>query len=277
MSTRLLLAAAVAAVGFAAGSVFAQDQGVKKEYEVHDMSRPYPAKVEPGQPSTQDKVGTAPSDAVVLFDGKDLSAWAGKDGGEPKWTIEDGDLTVAKGTGNIHTKEKFGDAQIHVEWQNYGPQEGTSQGRGNSGVFVMGLYECQVLDSYENKSYPDGIAGAIYGQFPPLVNATRPAGQWQSYDIIFRKPVIKDGKVEKPATFTVLLNGVLVQDHTESIGPTLHMQLAHYSADHPESGPLELQDHGHPVRYRNIWLRPLPPESEKPQPPVRPGNPATHH
>lgn len=268
MTIRSLLAAA-SAMALAAGSTFAQDQSVKKEYEVHDMSRPYPVKVDPGQPSTQEKVGTAPSDAIVLFDGKDLSAWAGKDDGEPKWTINEGDLTVGKGTGNIHTKEKFGDCQLHVEWQNYGPQEGTSQGRGNSGVFLMGLYELQVLDTYENKSYPDGIAGAIYGQFPPLVNAARPAGQWQSYDVIFRKPVLKDGKVEKPATFTVLLNGVLVQDHTESIGPTRHRELTHYPDNLPEAGPLELQDHGHPVRYRNIWLRPLPAESDKPQPPVK--------
>src|SRR4051812_15810439 len=188
MTVRALLGGVVAIVALSVtGFSFAQENGGvsnDKGYEVHDMSRPYPKKVEPGEPSTQDKVGTAPSDAVVLFDGKDLSAWAGKDGGEPKWTIEDGQLTVKKGSGNIYTKEKYGDCQLHVEWQNYGPQEGSSQGRGNSGIFLMGLYECQVLDTYENKSYPDGIAGAIYGQFPPLVNAAKPAGQWQSYDII---------------------------------------------------------------------------------------------
>jgi hypothetical protein len=281
MSPRTTFCIAAAAAVFAAtvaGSAFAQDQqDMSKGYEVHDMTRPYPNRVDPGNPSTQDRVGTAPSDAVVLFDGKDTDQWVGADGGPVKWTIEDGALTVGRGTGNIHTKQKFGDAQIHVEWENYGPQEGSSQGRGNSGIFVMGLYECQVLDCYENKSYPDGIAGALYGQFPPLVNAARPAGNWQTYDIIFHKPIFKDGKLETPATFTVLLNGILVQDHTQSIGPTLHMQLAHYSPDLPDTGPLELQDHGHPVRYRNIWIRPIPPKAEQPKPPVRPGNPATHH
>jgi hypothetical protein len=272
---RSMLITAVAAIAFAIPA-FAQEDA-KQGYEVHDMTRPYPAKVEPGNPSTQDTPGTAPSDAVVLFDGKNTDQWLGKDNGPVKWTIEDSQLTVGKGTGNIHSKDSYGDCQVHVEWQNYGPQEGRSQGRGNSGVFLMGLYECQVLDTYENKSYPDGIAGSLYGQFPPLVNPTRPAGQWQIYDIIFHKPIFKDGKVETPANFTVLLNGVLVQDHIKAIGPTGHMTLAHYPDSLPDTGPLELQDHGHPVRYRNIWLRPIPAKADQPLPPVRPGNPAHPH
>jgi hypothetical protein len=272
MVTRSIRAAAAAVLVIGASSVFAQEEKAVnyKDYEVHDRSRPLPPKVDPGTPSTQEKVGTAPSDAVVLFDGKDLSAWQSVKGGEAKWNVRDGVLEVAKGTGAIQTKESFGDCQLHVEWQSPTDAQGKDQGRSNSGVFFMGMYEVQVLDTFENRTYPDGMAGGMYGQVPPLVNPARPAGEWNAYDIIFHKPVYKDGKVEKPATLTILFNGVLVQDYTASLGPTKHKALASYPDKHPESGPIQLQDHGDPVKFRNIWVRALPSAEERPQPAVKP-------
>ena len=221
-------------------------------YHVHDPRRPHPPAVTP--PSTPDG---APSDAVVLFDGRDLSHWtrAASGGSEPaRWKIESGYIEVVPGTGDIASREKFGDCQLHIEWATPPDVRGESQERGNSGVFLMGRYEIQVLDSYGNPTYADGQAGAIYGQWPPLVNATRPPGQWQAYDIIFEAPRFQGEKLIRPAYVTVLLNGVLLHDHQQIMGPTVHRALAHYVAQ-PAEESLVLQDHGNPVRFRNIWVR----------------------
>lgn len=225
-------------------------------YEVHDSRRPQPTVVEPGKSSTQEQAGTAPSDATVLFDGKDLSAWTSK-GGDAQWTVEDGYFAVKPKAGSLVSKESFGDAQIHLEWSQPEDIEGTGQGRGNSGVLIMGMYEVQILDSYQNETYADGGAGSVYGQYPPLVNPTRKPGEWNVYDIIFHKPVVEAGKVTQPARLTVLLNGVLVQDNVELLGQVQHKKLASYGGNLPEKAPLSLQDHGNPVRFRNIWVREL--------------------
>lgn len=200
--------------------------------------------------------GPPPSDAIVLFDGTDLGQWEGDNGKPARWKIEDGAMVV-NGTGSIRTKRAFGDCQLHIEWATPAKVEGEGQGRGNSGVFLMERYEVQVLDSYQNTTYYDGQAAAVYKQSAPLVNASRKPGQWQSYDIIFHAPR-RDatGKVVKPATITVLHNGVLVQDHFEILGSTYHDQTPHYEK-HPDKAPLSLQDHGNPVRFRNIWIREL--------------------
>jgi len=230
---------------------------VDTRWKIHDPNRPLPAVINPGTPSTQDSPGRPPSDAVVLFDGKDLSKWAHKDGSAPKWKVENGYAEVVAKSGYIYTREAFGDCQLHVEFSEPAPPKGEDQDRGNSGVFLQGLYETQVLDSYQSKTYADGQAGAIYGQYPPLVNASRPPGQWQSYDIVFHGPrFAKDGKLLRPARETVFHNGVLVQDNVELSGPTAHGERPPYKA-HAEKLPLALQDHSHPVRYRNIWIREL--------------------
>ena len=240
-----------------AGSSTVFNAQVDTRWKIHDPNRPVPAVIDPGTSSTQDSPGHAPSDAVVLFDGKDLSKWSHKDGSAPKWKVENGYAEVVAKSGYIYTREAFGDCQLHVEFTEPVPPKGESQERGNSGVFLMGLYEIQVLDSYQNKTYADGQASAVYGQYPPLVNASRPPGQWQSYDIIFHGPrFAKDGKVLHPARATVLHNGVLVQDNVEPSGPTAHGERPPYKV-HPEKLPLGLQDHGDPVRYRNIWIREL--------------------
>lgn len=202
--------------------------------------------------------GTAPpSDAVVLFDGKNLSQWQHKDGSPAKWTIDDGAITVVKGSGDLHTSRAFGDCQLHVEWRSPKRIEGKGQGRGNSGVFLQGRYEVQVLDSYDNSTYSNGQAGSIYKQYIPLVNASRKPGKWQTYDIIFRSPQFaEDGKLLKPAYVTVLHNGVLVQDHVELKGATVFIGSPVYQK-HNSKEPLMLQVHGNPVRYRNIWIREL--------------------
>ena len=226
------------------------------KYKVHDMERPQPPVVTPGTPSTQEQPGKPPSDAIVLFDGKDLSKWQAEGGGEAGWPVEDGAM-LSSGGHNIQTKEKFGDIQLHVEWKEPTPPQGSSQGRGNSGVFLNGMFEIQVLDNYQNKTYPDGQCGGIYGQYPPQVNACLPPGEWQTYDIIFRHPRLKDGKVVEPAYVTVLQNGVLLQDHQRIEGPTGHMIVAKYHDNIEDHGPLALQFHGNPLRYRNIWVRKL--------------------
>lgn len=230
---------------------------VDKRWKIHDMNRPLPPVVAPGTTNTQDAPGRPPSDAVVLFDGKDLAKWEHKGGSPAKWKVENGYAEVVPDTGNIFSKQTFGDCQLHVEFAEPVPAKGESQERGNSGVFLMGLYEIQVLDSYENRTYADGQAGALYGQYPPLVNASRPPGQWQTYDVIFHGPRFdKAGKLLRPARVTVLHNGVLVQDNVVLSGRTEHGERPPYKA-HAEKLPLGLQDHDAPVRYRNIWIREL--------------------
>ena len=254
-------ALAACAVGLGTGAfLVAQEKGGPQQpwsaWLVHDPDRPKPPVVEPAAaPSEPVK---PPSDAIVLFDGKDLSKWQADNGGEPTWTVADGAVTVAGRGGGIRTKDKFGDVQFHIEWAEPTPPKGTSQGRGNSGVFMMGLYETQVLDSYKADTYADGQCGAVYGQYPPLVNACRPPGEWQTYDLIFKKARYNGDKLEKPACITVIQNGVVVQAGTEYFGPTGHMIVAHYpDKPLPDSGPIALQNHGNPVKYRNIWVRPL--------------------
>ena len=226
------------------------------KWKIHDLNRPLPPIVDPGTASTQETPGRAPSDAVVLFDGKDLSNWVDKDGKPAQWKVENGYVEVVAKTGNISTRDSFGDCQLHVEFAEPSPGKGESQERGNSGVFLMGLYEIQVLDSYENKTYADGQASAVYGQYPPLVNASRPPAQWQTYDIIFHGPRFSGNKLLRPARVTILHNGVLVQDNVELTGPTAHGERPPYKPG-PDKGPLQLQDHGDPLRYRNIWIREL--------------------
>ncbi len=230
---------------------------VDSRWKPNDPDRPLPPVIEAGTSSVQDAPGRAPSDAVVLFDGKDLSQWVGADGQAAKWKVADGYMEVVPHSGIVHTRKDFGDCQLHVEFAEPVPAVGESQERGNSGVFLMGLYEIQVLDSYQNKTYADGQASGVYGQFPPQVNASRPPGQWQTYDIIFHGPRFDgDGKLLRPARVTVLHNGVLVQDNVELSGPTGHHMRPPYKPT-PDKLPLALQDHNNPVRFRNIWIREL--------------------
>jgi len=222
--------------------------------EETEVWEPEPVVVTPGE-------GTAPpSDAIVLFDGTNLDKWENEKGGKPKWKVSDGAMTVVKGSGSIHTKEVFGDCQLHVEWRTPAEVIGESQGRGNSGVFMNGSipegYEVQVLDSYNNRTYSNGQAASIYKQYMPLVNACKPPGVWQTYDIIYKAPVFNDdGSLKSPAYITVLQNGILVQNHVELKGNTPYIGKPKYIP--PGDGPIMLQDHGNPVSYRNIWIRKL--------------------
>jgi len=226
------------------------------QWPIHAADRPQPVVVDAGAGALP---VPPPRDAIVLFGGGDLSKWIHADGRAAEWVVREGYFEVRPGAGNLMTRDGFGDMQLHVEWAAPDPAQGTGQDRGNSGVFPMSRYEVQVLDSYGNTTYPDGQAGAVYGQFPPLVNASRPPGAWQSYDIVFRGPRFdSSGRLVRPATMTVLHNGVLVQDHVTLSGPTGHHSRPPYEA-HPDRMPIVLQDHAHPVRFRNIWLRALPP------------------
>lgn len=229
-------------------NLFAQ-QGDPKATEVWE---PIPKIVQPGK--TND---LPPSDAIVLFDGKDLSAWLNRNNQPAQWKVEDNAFTVVKGTGDIHTAQKFGDCQLHIEWRTPEKVEGESQGRGNSGIFFMGQYELQVLDSYNNRTYSNGQAGSIYKQHIPLVNASRGPGEWQKYDVVFTAPKFNaDGTVSAPARITVFHNGVLVQNNVEIKGSTAYIGKPEYKK-HGEKESLSLQDHGNPVSYRNIWIREL--------------------
>jgi hypothetical protein len=221
------------------------------------MERPRPPVVSPGPAGAP---VPPPSDAVVLFDGTSLSEWARQqDGGPAGWRVAEGYMEVVGGAGSIATRRGFGDVQLHIEWMTPSPPSGEGQARGNSGVFLMSRYEIQVLDSYRHDTYADGQAAAMYGQRPPMVNASRPPGEWQTYDIVFRRPRFgPDGAVLEPARVTVLHNGVLVHDHVAFLGRTAHQRRAEYEP-HEDRLPLSLQDHGDPVRFRNIWLRELPP------------------
>jgi hypothetical protein len=225
-------------------------------FRVHDPARPQPRVVRPGTASTPEHPGERPSDAITLFDGRDLSQWVSEQGGEPRWKVENGYVEVVPGTGDIHTREHFGDCQLHLEWAVSAVVSGEGQSRGNSGVLLMDLYEIQILDGYQNPTYADGTTAAIYGQYPPLVNACRKPGDWQYYDIIWIVPRFEGDHLVSPAYVTVLYNGVVIHHHTALLGPTQHGQLASYRP-HPPKGPLRLQDHDAHVRYRNIWYRSL--------------------
>lgn len=226
-----------------------------QKWKVHDMDRPRPPKVETHQ-------GKPPSDALVLFDGKDLSQWVTRArSGElsaPTWKVVDGNIEIVPRTGKLQTKQPFGDIQLHVEWLIPKGTDGAGQGRGNSGIELMGRYEIQVLESSQNLTYADGQAASIYGQWPPLVNASRPEGEWNVYDIFFEAPKFEGDKLVKHAFVTVVHNGVLVHHKKEILGRAIHRRVATYAPHAPEE-PLSLQDHGRPVRYRNIWVRKLKP------------------
>jgi hypothetical protein len=256
--SKLVRVAGIAGLALAA-LVYAEDNGPQQpwsKFKVHDMTRPAPPIVVPGTPSTDERPGKAPSDAIVLFDGSNMDEWQAQGGGEPTFKLVDG-VMLSYGPKYLESKRKFGDVQLHLEWAEPKEVKGNSQGRGNSGVFMMGKFETQVLDNYNNPTYPDGQCGGIYGQYPPQVNVCKPPGEWQTYDIIFHTPKYKDGKLDEPAYITTLQNGVLIQDHQRIEGPTGHMIVAHYPDNMPEEGPIALQFHGNPVRYRNVWVRPI--------------------
>ena len=251
----LLPLLALTTPALAEGGFYGDPPDATHPWAIHDMNRPQPPRVEPGEN------GAPPSDAIILFSGKpeDIQKWkSDKPNGEPtKWEVVDGVLQCVPGSGYIRTVEEFGDCQLHVEWSAPSKVEGNSQGRGNSGVFLMGQVEVQVLDNHNNPTYPDGFASSIYGINPPAANALRAPGQWQSYDIVFRRPIFKDGQQIDPGYITVFVNGVLTQDHTPLEGGGGHKGRSKPRA-FPEKGPFKIQDHGNPVRFRNIWYRPLP-------------------
>lgn len=229
----------------------AESQQPEPDPKLTEVWEPVPRMVTPG-------VGTAaPSDAIVLFRGHDLAQWQHADGSAAKWKTTGDAFTVVKSTGNIQTRRAFGDCQLHIEWRTPAKVEGEGQDRGNSGVFLQGRYEVQVLDSYNNRTYSNGQAASVYKQYIPLVNASRKPGEWQSYDIFFRAPrFAENGTVVTPGYMTVVHNGVLVQDHVEIKGTTFNVGPQSYQKHNPKE-PLMLQDHGHPVSYRNIWIREL--------------------
>ena len=258
---RLALAFSVVAAGRAAAAFYGDPPDATHPWAIHDDNRPQPPRVEPGTPSSQEKPGTPPSDAVILFDGTEasLAKWIADKAPEEatKWVVKDGSFQCVPGAGYVRTREEMGDMQLHIEWSAPAKVEGSSQGRGNSGIFPMGLVEVQVLDNYNNPTYADGFAGSVYGVNPPMANALHAPGTWQVYDIVFRRPLFDGDKEIDPGSLTVFLNGVLVQQDTPLEGGGGHRGRSKPRA-FPEKGPLKLQDHGNPVRYRNIWYRPLP-------------------
>lgn len=224
---------------------FAQDGDPK----LTELWKPVPKVVSPG------KENLPPSDAIVLFDGNDLSNWESINGGAAGWEVKEGSFTVAKGKGDIRTKQAFGDLQLHIEWRTPKEVKGEGQGRGNSGIFLQSHYELQVLDSYNNSTYSNGQAGSIYKQTMPIVNATKGPGEWQSYDVIYHAPEFDGEYLKTPARITVFHNGILIQDNTVIKGTTEYIGLPQIRAH--EKMPLKLQDHGDAVSYRNIWVREL--------------------
>jgi hypothetical protein len=252
--------AAFALLILTAGLLAAQETATSvraSRWRQHDMRRPRPPVIEPAEASAT--IAQPPKGAIVLFDGKNLDAWQSSGGGSAKWKVVDGAMETVPGAGQIETKHKFGDIQLHIEWAAPNPPRGKGQDRGNSGVFLGGEFEVQVLDSYKADTYADGQAGAIYGQYPPLFNAARPPGQWQTYDIAFRRPRFDgSGKLLEPARLTVFQNGVLVQNNEEPFGPTSWLKWLPYEPSQGNPAPIALQDHDHPVHYRNIWVVELP-------------------
>ncbi|MDR3712471.1 MAG: DUF1080 domain-containing protein [Puia sp.] len=249
LSIRRSLFLSTALLVSGAQCVFAQE---KNPAELSEYYSPVPEIVTPGKTSSD-----APSDAIVLFNGKDASSWAAQDGGPVKWQVGDNAITVVGGTGTIHTKQGFGDCQLHIEFREPSEVKGEGQGRGNSGIFLMGRYELQVLDCYNNKTYVNGQTGSIYKQLVPLANACRPPGEWQTYDIIFTAPLFnEDGTVKAQARITVIHNGVLIQNNASIWGSTEYIGTPKYEKHGPKEA-LVLQDHGDRVSYRNIWIRPL--------------------
>lgn len=257
LSRRIGLASAIAASGIAA--VLAGDDrpgAPAVSWRQHDIRRPRPPVVEPAERGVASR---PPKDAIILFDGANLDAWKSQAGGPARWKVVDGALETVPGTGMIETKRAFGDIQLHVEWAAPRPPHGVGQDRGNSGLFLMGQFEIQVLDSFRADTYADGQAGSIYGQYPPLSNASRAPGEWQEYDIAFRRPRFDDsGRLVEPARITVFHNGILVQNNEQPFGRTSWLEWEPYAGRGDVRGPIALQDHDHPVRYRNLWLRELP-------------------
>jgi len=256
------------------GSAGAQEVGERPDnprlpgvpWVVNDGTRPQPRKVQKVEPLCI----PAPSDAKVLFDGKSLAAWT-IDGKDANWKVKHGVLIASPG--QLTTRESFGPVQLHIEWRVPAGRPAHGQAGCNSGVFLMGLYEIQVLESYKNTTYPDGQAAALYGQTPPLVNASLPQGEWQSYDIMFTPPVYEGDQVMEPARATVIHNGVVVHNAKDFLGPTMHKQLAKYPPQHPATGPIILQWHNDPIEFRNIWVRQIGKYDEVPAatpPPVIP-------
>ncbi len=224
------------------------------KWHIHDPDRPQPPIVTPGETFSQ--MAAAPSDAVVLFDGKDLSKWVGDKNAAPEWKIADGFAEATKG--KIRTRDEFGDFQLHLEFATPAKVEGRGQGRGNNGVNIYGRYEIQILDSFDNLTYADGMCGAMYGQRPPLVGASKKPGEWQTYDVIWESPMWDAaGKLTKKAVITVLHNGVLIHNHYELVGTTPYRAMPSYDKPHPPKGAIELYYHSNPVRFRNIWIRPI--------------------
>lgn len=257
-----VLLSSVPLAALAAGLVYAAEgytdtpKQPNGKWHVHDPNRPQPPVVKPGEQFSQK--ADAPSDATVLFNGKDFSKWTSANGGEVKWKIQDDYMEVTPKSGVIRTKDEFGDFQLHLEFATPEKVEGKGQGRGNNGVNIFGQYEIQILDSYQNETYADGGAGSMYGQYPPMVNASRPPGEWQTYDIIFEGPRWDDsGKNTRKATVTVLHNGVIIHNKTEFFGRTGHRNFGNYDKPGRTKGPIELYEHGNPVRFRNIWIREL--------------------
>lgn len=250
-----VVAASVVAVGlFSVSQTQAQPD---PRYGIHDRNRPYPAEITAGTPSIGDKVGTAPSDAIILFDGTNLDKWVNEKGEKTKWVVKDGVMECTPGSGFIFSSEKFGDCQLHVEWSAPAKVQGDDQGRGNSGVFLGGgRYEIQVLDSYQNKTYADGCASALYGQYPPFVQPVNKPGEWNTYDIIYIAPRWEGDKLVSPARLTVFFNGVITQLDRPLTGPTGHHVRPAYEK-HDVKQPIGFQDHGNPVRFRNVWIREL--------------------
>jgi hypothetical protein len=249
----VMLSVALIMIGFSRCEENSSQAQIIK-WKVHDPDRPMPPVVNPGPAG---EPVPAPSDAVILFDGQDLAQWTDNKGQAARWKVENGYMEVVKKTGSVLTKKKFGDCQLHVEWAAPVPATGKSQDRSNSGVFLMEKYEVQILDCYNNKTYADGMTAALYGQYPPSVNACRPPGEWQTYDIVFHRPRFdKEGTLISPARMTVFHNNILVHDNAVLTGPTEHKQRPPYTA-HADKLPISLQDHGNPIRFRNIWIREL--------------------